>query len=120
MMIMIMINNLSISSLPYNIQLGFDRRVLLESAITEIRLPEDLYQMFVKEMQNSYSMLEGVSNGNVFDNKGVFNITGFPTFDLQIPGALLHFPPELYFLKKDVVGISNYFLQIVPNQFSVG
>ena len=76
--------------------------------------------MYVNEMHNSYSELEGVSNGNIFDNKGIFNITGFPTFDLQIPGALLHFPPELYFLKKDVVGISNYFLQIVPNHFDVG
>ena len=100
--------------------MGFDRRVLLESTITEIRLPSDLYQMYVNEMHNSYSHLEGVANGIIFDNKGIFNITGFPTFDLQIPGALLHFPPELYFMKREVVGVSNYFLQIVPNQFDVG
>ena len=76
--------------------------------------------MYVNEMHESYSHLEGVSSGIIFGNKGIFNITGFPTFDLQIPGALLHFPPELYFLKKDVVGVSSYFLQIVPNHLDVG
>ena len=62
---------------------------------------------------------EGVSDGFIFENKGIANVTGFPTFDIHIPGAILRIPPELYFMTENISGADYYFLQIVPNQFEV-
>ena len=42
-------------------------------------------------------------------------LEGYPTFDVKIPGALLHLPPQLYFVKKE----GRFFLQIVANDFEV-
>lgn len=92
---------------------------MLESTFPEIRLPEDLYNLVKKEFQENYSHLDGVLNGAIFDNRGISDISKYPTFDIKIPGALLHIPPQLYFLKRSIVGIEQYFLQIIPNQFSV-
>ena len=96
-----------------------NRAVVLESTFTEIRLPQDLYDIFVREMRASFSHLEGVKDGRIFDEKGINSLEGYPSFDIKIPGALLHLPPELYFLKKRVVGIEQYFLDIKPNHFQV-
>lgn len=93
--------------------------VLLESTFNELRLPEDLYNLFKQELQDHYSHLDGVDDGSVFDDKGITDISKYPTFDVKLPGAILHIPPQLYFMKRNIVGLEQYFLQIVPNQFSV-
>ncbi|KAK8828253.1 hypothetical protein WA538_002765 [Blastocystis sp. DL] len=93
--------------------LGFNRVVLLETTFKEIRIPRDLFELYVKEMKSAYGALEGVADGSVFEGVSVADISKYPTFDLQIPGALLHFPPQLYFLKED----GRYTLQIVQNDY---
>ena len=40
-------------------QLGISRVALLETAIKEIRLPQDLYDLYRKEMEKKYSYLPG-------------------------------------------------------------
>ena len=57
----------------------------------------------------------GVADGSVFEGVSVADISKYPTVDLQIPGALLHFPAQLYFLKVD----GRYTLQIVQNDYEV-
>lgn len=57
----------------------------------------------------------GVADESVFNGASIGDISHYPTFDLQIPGALLHFPPQLYFLKED----GRYTLQIVQNNYEV-
>ena len=63
--------------------------------------------------------LEGVSSGEIFENKGITSVDGFPTFDIHIPGAILRIPPELYFMTETISGSDYYFLQIIPNVFEV-
>ena len=38
---------------------------------------------------------------------------------MKIPGALLHLPPQLYFVKKTTESGERYFLQIMMNHFEV-
>ena len=57
----------------------------------------------------------GVADESVFNGVPISDISHYPTFDLQIPGALLHFPPQLYFLKED----GGFKLQIVQNNYQV-
>ena len=92
---------------------------LLESVFSEIRLPEDLYNKYVSEMKESYGSLEGVADGIVFGGAGIRDISAYPTFDVKIPGALLHLPPQLYFVKKTTESGERYFLQIMMNHFEV-
>ena len=109
--------------------MGIARVALLETAIKEIRLPQDLYDLYRKEMEKEYSYLlgkrmwvnelGGVSSGDIFENKGIASIDGFPTFDIHIPGAILRIPPELYFMTETISGSDYYFLQIIPNLFEV-
>ena len=40
-------------------QLGFNRVVLLETTFKEIRIPRDLFELYVKEMKSAYGALEG-------------------------------------------------------------
>lgn len=40
-------------------QLGFNRMVLLETTFKEIRIPRDLFELYVKEMKSAYGALEG-------------------------------------------------------------
>ena len=89
--------------------------VLLESTSTAITLPERLFDMFKRELQESYGDLEGVTDGSVFERKGIQSINHYPTFDLQLSGALLHLPPQLYFMKKNDL----YYLQIQASNYSV-
>lgn len=100
--------------------MGLNRVVLLESTFNEIRLPEDLYNLFKDEMKENYDYLDGVADGTIFDDKGITHIQNYPTFDVKLPGAVLHLPPQLYFIKRDIVGLEQYFLHIKPNKFSVG
>lgn len=88
---------------------------LLESVFSEIKLPRDLYDKLVAQLKEDFAALEGVADGSVFQGKGVTTLEGYPTFDVKIPGALLHLPPQLYFVKKDGL----FFLQIVANDFEV-
>ena len=109
--------------------MGIDRVALLETVIKEIRLPQDLYDMYRKEMEKDYGHLpggrmgwnerKGVANGDIFENKGIASIADFPTFDIHIPGAILRIPPELYFMTETINGSDLYFLQIIPNKFMV-
>ena len=92
---------------------------LLESVFSEIRLPEDLYNKYVSEMKESYGSLEGVADGSVFDGAGIRDISNYPSFDVKIPGALLHLPPQLYFVKNTTESGERYFIQIVMNNFEV-
>lgn len=39
--------------------MGIDRVALLETVIKEIRLPQDLYDMYRKEMEKDYGHLPG-------------------------------------------------------------
>ena len=57
----------------------------------------------------------GVADERVFRGEAIDDIRGFPSFDLQIPGALLHFPPQLYFLRQE----GGFTLQIVQNEYAV-
>lgn len=50
-------------------QLGFDRVVLLETTFKEIRIPQDLFELYVKEMKNAYGGLEGVLSGELSDRR---------------------------------------------------
>ena len=77
---------------------------LLESAFSEIKLPRDLYDKLVAQLKADFATAEGVAT-----------LEGYPTFDVKIPGALLHLPPQLYFVKKE----GRFFLQIVANDFEV-
>lgn len=61
----------------------------------------------------------GVSDGSVFKGQAIQSIDGFPTFDVQLPGVLLHLPPSLYFLRSSSAEPASWKLQIVPNQFEV-
>lgn len=88
---------------------------LLESVFSEIKLPRDLYDKLVAQLKEDFAALEGVTDGSVFEGKGVTTLEGYPTFDVKIPGALLHLPPQLYFVKKEGL----FFLQIVANDFEV-
>ena len=102
---------------------------ILETAVKEIQLPQDLYDLYRKKMEKEYSHLpgirmwvnelEGVASGEIFENKGITSVDGFPTFDIHIPGAILRIPPELYFMTETVSGSEYYFLQIIPNVFEV-
>lgn len=103
--------------------------VLLETAFKEIRLPQDLFDSYEAEMKASYASLPGrilrfrfiagVSDGSVFKGEAIHSIEGFPTFDVQLPGVLLHLPPSLYFLRSNSAGSASWKLQIVPNEFEV-
>lgn len=55
----------------------------------------------------------------MFKGQSISSIDGFPTFDVQLPGVLLHLPPSLYFLRTDASGSASWKLQIIPNQFQV-
>ena len=88
---------------------------LLEAAFSEIKLPRDLYDKLVAQLKADFAAAEGVADGSVFEGQGVATLEGYPTFDVKIPGALLHLPPQLYFVKKE----GRFFLQIVANDFEV-
>ena len=103
--------------------------MLLETVFKEIRLPQDLFDSYVAEMKVSYASLPGrirrfrsipgVSDGSVFKGEAIQSIEGFPTFDVQLPGVLLHLPPSLYFLRSSSAESASWILQIVPNEFEV-
>lgn len=63
---------------------------LLESAFSEIKLPRDLYDKLVAQLKADFATAEGVADGSVFEGRGVATLEGYPTFDVKIPGALLH------------------------------
>ncbi|KAK8815002.1 hypothetical protein WA556_007039 [Blastocystis sp. ATCC 50177/Nand II] len=104
------LNNQSFTGLT---ALGLNRVALLESAFSEIKLPRDLYDKLVAQLKADFAAAEGVADGSVFEGQGVATLEGYPTFDVKIPGALLHLPPQLYFVKKE----GRFFLQIVANDF---
>ena len=108
------LNNESFTGLT---ALGLNRVVLLETAFLEIRVPQDLYDQYVEAMKELYSELPGVSDGTVFQKEPISSVAGFPIFDIQLPGVLIHLPPELYFIRKQAESGEQWILQIVPNEF---